>query len=127
MGYRFKKHYTRDEARSLLPQVRQWLQQLTEAREQLAETDRRMAALLEAGNDVGGKAPGDWVRARVELMRVLLEFHKRQIRIKDPDRGLIDFPAIIHGREAFLCWEKDEDDVEFWHDLDAGYAGRERL
>ena len=40
---------------------------------------------------------------------------------------LIDFPAIIGGREVFLCWEQDEDDIEFWHDIDAGYAGRERL
>jgi len=48
-------------------------------------------------------------------------------RVKDLERGLIDFPAIVGGREAFLCWEKDEENVEFWHDLEAGYAGREKL
>jgi hypothetical protein len=47
--------------------------------------------------------------------------------LKDLERGLIDFPAIIGGKEVFLCWEQDEEDIEFWHDLDAGYAGRERL
>ena len=35
--------------------------------------------------------------------------------------------SIVGGKEVFLCWEKDEEDIEFWHDLDAGYAGRERL
>jgi len=40
---------------------------------------------------------------------------------------LIDFPAIIGGNEVFLCWEQDEEDIEFWHDLESGYAGRERL
>ena len=58
---------------------------------------------------------------------LLAEFQTREIVIKDIERGLLDFPAIIGGREVFLCWEKDEDDIEFWHDIDTGYAGRERL
>jgi hypothetical protein len=57
----------------------------------------------------------------------MAEFQRREILIKDIDRGLVDFPAIIGGKEVFLCWEKDEEDIEFWHDLDTGYAGRERL
>jgi hypothetical protein len=40
---------------------------------------------------------------------------------------LIDFPALIGDKEVFLCWEKDEDDIEYWHDIDSGYAGREPL
>ncbi len=52
---------------------------------------------------------------------------EREIQLKDPQRGLIDFPAIREGREVFLCWKQDEDDIEYWHDLDAGYAGREKL
>jgi hypothetical protein len=69
----------------------------------------------------------EWVRTLADLRLALEEFRTREIVIKDLDRGLIDFPAIIGGREVFLCWEKDEDDIEFWHDLDSGYAGRERL
>ena len=61
------------------------------------------------------------------MKSVLLEFDSRQIQVKDIERGLLDFPAIIGGREVFLCWEQDEDDIEFWHDLESGYAGRERL
>ncbi|MFO1512143.1 MAG: DUF2203 family protein [Verrucomicrobiota bacterium] len=54
-------------------------------------------------------------------------FNAADIQIKDLERGLLDFPAIIGGKEVFLCWEQDEDAVEFWHDLDTGYSGRERL
>ena len=68
-----------------------------------------------------------WVRTLAELDAVLREFQRREIQVKDLDRGLVDFPAIIGGKEVFLCWEQDEEDIEFWHDLDAGYAGRERL
>ena len=59
--------------------------------------------------------------------RCCCEFQRREIQVKDIDRGLMDFPAIIGGKEVFLCWEQDEEDIEFWHELDAGYAGRERL
>jgi len=69
----------------------------------------------------------DWVKLIAEFRSLLLEFCQRDIEIKDLDRGLVDFPAIIGGREVFLCWEKSEDDVEYWHDLDAGFGGREPL
>ena len=41
--------------------------------------------------------------------------------------GLIDFPAIIDGREVMLCWRTDEDDIKFYHDVDEGYAGRKPI
>ena len=61
------------------------------------------------------------------MQEVLAELQRRRIFIKDLERGLIDFPAIMVGKEVFLCWEQDEEDIEFWHDLDTGFSGRERL
>ncbi|HKQ38244.1 MAG TPA: DUF2203 domain-containing protein [Verrucomicrobiae bacterium] len=127
MIYRFEKHYTRDEARALLPQVRRWLKRVTDLRAQFGKQDSRVASLLAAGSDVGGEPANNWVKLLWEIKTVLKEFKSREIQIKDVDRGLIDFPAIIGGREVFLCWEQDEDDIEYWHELDTGYAGRERL
>ncbi len=127
MGHQFKMHYTREEARSLLPEVRQWLQRLVHLRDQLHTCDQRLSTLIESGNDAGGEVVNHWVRVMAESREVLLEFQQREILIKDLDRGLVDFPAIVGGKEVFLCWEKDEDDIEYWHDLDAGYAGREKL
>ena len=127
MIYRFEKHYTRDEARALLPQVRQWLKRVSDLRAQFGKQDSRVASLLAAGSDVGGETANSWVKLLCQIKAVLKEFTSREIQIKDIERGLIDFPAIIGGREVFLCWEQDEDDIEFWHDLDSGYAGRERL
>lgn len=111
----------------MLPQIRQWLKRLGELRAQFGKCDSRVASLLASGNDVGGESANSWVRLLCEMKRVLNEFNKREIQIKDVDRGLIDFPAIIAGREVFLCWEQDEEDIEYWHDLDTGYAGREKL
>jgi len=127
MIYRFKTHYTRDDARALLPQVRQWLKHVTDLRAQFGKQDSRVASMLAAGNDIGGEPANKWVKLLCEIKTVLKEFKSREIQIKDLDPGLIDFPAIIGGREVFLCWEQDEEDIEYWHDLDSGYAGRERL
>jgi hypothetical protein len=86
-----------------------------------------MTSLSGQGNDIGGETVNNWIRTLAEMQEILAEFQSRRIFIKDLSRGLLDFPAIIGGREVFLCWELDEENVEFWHDLETGYGGRERL
>jgi hypothetical protein len=127
MAHQFRKHYTREEASALLPQIRQWLKGLSQFHASLTKVEARLEALRGAGADLGGGAANEWIKTIAALEEVLGEFHRREIQIKDIERGLVDFPAIVGGKEVYLCWEQDEEDVEFWHDLDAGYKGRERL
>jgi hypothetical protein len=127
MAHHFKQHYTPDQARALLPQVRQWLAGLTDRLRQLREIDAEFAQWLAQGQDLGGQAVHRWLRLVVEVKDLLTEFARREIQIKDLDRGLVDFPALIDGREVFLCWEQGEPDIQFWHELEAGYAGRQAL
>lgn len=127
MEFRFEKHYTVEEARALLPQVKLWLKRLLKLRTDFEKQDAQVSSLLSRGRDVGGRSVNAWVRTLSQIKEVLLDFQVRQIQIKDLDRGLIDFPSIIAGREVFLCWEQGEQDIEFWHDLDSGYAGRSPL
>lgn len=127
MAHQFRKHYTRAQARRLLPEVRQWLKRLSDLRAALEELDKRLEIVRTPGADLGGDVVNNWVRTIAELKNVLMEFFQREIQIKDLQRGLIDFPAIIGGREVFLCWEEGEEDIEFWHELDSGNSGREKL
>jgi hypothetical protein len=127
MSYRFQKHYRREEADALLPQIRRWLQRLNHLRCEVDRAEKRITSMMRPGHDVGGDLVNRWIRSLAEMQELLGEFHRREILIKDLERGLLDFPAIIGGKEVFLCWEQDEDNVEFWHDLDTGYGGRERL
>ena len=127
MTHRFSKHYTREEAQALLPRLREWLKRLNELRRDVERSDKRLTSLMHPGNDLGGDLVNKWIRTLAEMQELLGEFQRREIQIKDLERGLVDFPAIIGGKEVFLCWEQDEDAVEFWHDLDTGYSGRERL
>jgi hypothetical protein len=127
MSYLFQKHYTLTEARQLLPKVREWLSDLKARQGKLEAVQEKLDALIGPGNDVGGEIAGGWVRSLAGVQEVLLEFHRREIQIKDIQRGLVDFPSKMGNKEVFLCWEEGEDDIEFWHDLEAGYAGRQRL
>lgn len=127
MNYEFRKHYTREEARALLPQARQWLERLDSLRLRLEELELRVQSIMSSGGDSGGDTINQWIRTMADIRHVLEEFQKREILVKDIERGLLDFPAIIGGREVFLCWEKHEDDIEFWHDIDGGYAGRAKI
>ena len=127
MAFQFHKHYTREEARALLPQVRRWLKRIAQLQADLEKFEGRLRGLMSPGCDLGGDLVNQWVKTLAGLEEVLVEFQRREIQVKDVARGLVDFPAIIGGKEVFLCWEQDEEDIEFWHELDAGYAGRERL
>jgi len=124
---RFQKHYTREQVRALLPQVRAWLDDLVDRRDKMDKQEDLVRSMRPEGADIGGEVVNDWVRLVAEFRTLLFEFYQRDIEIKDIDRGLVDFPAIIGGKEVFLCWEKSEDDVEYWHDLDSGFGGREPL
>lgn len=127
MEFQFKKHYTVDEAREMIPQLRLWLTELRQHREKLQTIDERLGQMLATGADSGGAMVNDSIRQLAGIQKYLAYFRELEIQIKDIDRGLVDFPAVVAGKEVFLCWEEDEESIEFWHDLDTGYTGRARL
>ena len=111
----------------MLPDIRRWLEQIAAINEQLAKLDLRLSGLAGSGNDVGGETVNASVKLQADSQAVFRQFAIREIQIKNVDRGLIDFPALRNGKEIFLCWEKDEEDIQHWHDLESGYSGREPL
>lgn len=122
-----ERHYTVEEANALLPRVKPLLQRLRDERDLLADSDAH-EQLSDAAPTNGGGEPGRQVgEAFLEVRRLLGALQEAGILVRDIDRGLIDFPAIRGGREVYLCWELGEDSVDHWHDLDAGYRGRQRL
>jgi hypothetical protein len=124
---RHDRHYTLEQAREVLPWVCERLATLREARARLTDAQAR-DALVEGSAGNGGGTLGRQVgEAFVEVRAGVAEFAERDIVLRDLDRGLIDFPAVREGREVYLCWIDGEDDIAFWHDLDAGYAGRQPL
>jgi Uncharacterized conserved protein (DUF2203) len=121
------RHYTVEQANSALGWVAERIERLRAARVGLNDEQAR-AALSEAGPTNGGGEPGRLVsEAFLEMRSALVELQAMEVVLRDLDRGLVDFPSIRDGREVFLCWEEGEDEVAYWHDLDAGYGGRRPL
>ena len=124
---RHDRHYTLEQAREQLPWVRERLATLREAGARLTDSEAREALDKGSAGNGGGALGRQVGEAFVEVRAGVAEFAERDIVLRDLDQGLIDFPALRDGREVYLCWIDGEDDIAFWHDLDAGYARREPL
>ena len=121
------RHYTVDQANAALEWVAERIERVRAAREGLTDEEAR-EALSEAAPGNGGGPPGRLVsEAFLALRTAVNELEEMDIVLRDVDRGLIDFPAIRDGREVYLCWEEGEERIDFWHDIDAGFGGRQAL
>jgi hypothetical protein len=122
-----ERHFSVGQANAALETVKPLLQKLRDARDLLTDEEAH-AALTGAAPTNGGGEPGTQVgQAFLEVRRLLLALQEAGLVVRDIERGLIDFPAILEGREVYLCWQLGEDEVSWWHELEAGYGGREPI
>ncbi len=132
MERRSRRYFTVEEARALVPRLRDMLLALqSEKRELDRELNelRRIAPLAFLNGSAQKlqaheKRIATLVRAIREKVRAV---HELGVEVKDLDMGLVDFPSLRDGREVYLCWKVDEPTVAFWHELDAGFRGRQPL
>jgi hypothetical protein len=124
---RHDRHYTLEQARAELPWVAEQIAEMRDARARLTDEDTRHALAGGSAANGGGAAGKRVGEAFLELQSAVVAFDERGIVLRDLDRGLVDFPAIRDGREVYLCWLDGEEDIGYWHELDAGYGGREAL
>ena len=124
----FQRLFTVEEANALLPTLRNILDEVALHRDALRERAPHMEPILEAapGNG-GGKAGAEYGVEAYNLYLAIERIRELGVVLKDLDLGLLDFPHERGGRVVFLCWHPPEERVEYWHDLDAGYAGRQPL
>ena len=124
------KLFTVQEANELLPSVRLILQRIQLSRRRLFAFAKQ-AKLAAEGAEMGGGGMIDGPMYALLLTNSTLELAELEelgVQIKDFDRGLIDFPSLRDGRVVLLCWQLGEgDELEWWHDLESGFAGRTRL
>lgn len=129
------RHFSRKDANALLPELRPLVERLAAHRRKLvaAQRERVELTMRVAGNGSGldsGRLTelDDVVAAELAgVARCANAIHALGAVVKDPESGLVDFPARIEGQEAFLCWQLGEDEVAWWHGLDEGFAGRKPL
>ena len=117
--------FTVDEANGELAELRERLPRLREARLGLIASSERITDAVAV--DGGGVAGSDWFRHQETLKTEVEYLAERGILLRDPDTGLIDFPAQRDGEQVFLCWRLGEGDVEYYHGVHSGFSGRKPL
>ncbi|MBK9317109.1 MAG: DUF2203 domain-containing protein [Acidobacteria bacterium] len=123
------KLFTEEEAKSLLPEVKRLWRSVDQARGvlQQLEPEARLAA-AQAADGGGGTVYGfQYAAALNDFLAGVQSILSLGVEIKDLNRGLCDFPHMRDGRVVYLCWQRGEDSIEWWHDIDAGFAGRQPL
>ena len=127
------KIFTVEEANALLPEVRIITGKIQRAHRKLSQfrdEAKEAAEAAEAAEQGGGGIAQGVAYAIVltELTSEMSELDTLGVQLKDFERGLIDFPSLRDGRVVLLCWQLGEgDELEWWHDVDAGFAGRTPL
>jgi len=124
------KIFTVQEANALLPEVRIIAGKIQRAHRNLSRfRDDAKKAAEGAEQGGGGMANGvAYATVLTELTTQLAELEALGVQLKDFERGLVDFPSLRDGRVVLLCWQLGEgDELEWWHDVDAGFAGRTPL
>ena len=120
-----ERTYSVEEADASLPELRVVLERVRTNRQVILRAAERIRGRVAA--DGGGTEGTDYWKAREALKADIEALATRDILLRDPETGLVDFPGEREGRRIFLCWRLGEDRVAHWHDLESGFGGRKPL
>jgi hypothetical protein len=126
--------FTLDEATALLPRLREILLGMQETQASVDRLQTELAGLAQAASGNGHLLLAQMERKRREAQTLSERQNKSQEEIneigcemKGLEEGLIDFPSDRDGRTVYLCWKLGEERIEWWHELDTGFSGRQPL
>ncbi|HJU10437.1 MAG TPA: DUF2203 domain-containing protein [Candidatus Binataceae bacterium] len=130
-----KRFFSVAEANNALPLVRAIVQDITTLAQELSERRERLnrlkrsdrLRLSEAHEEELQQVEAEQDRAQAKMEEYVRELAQLGVELKDYFTGLIDFPSLMDGRPVYLCWRLGESEVAHWHELDAGFAGRQKL
>ena len=126
--------FTFDEATALLPRLREILAAMQETKASVDRVQSELAGLSRAASSNGHLLVAQMERKRRDVQSLserlnesLEELNEIGCELKGVEEGLIDFPAHRDGRTVYLCWKLGEERIDYWHELDTGFAGRQPL
>lgn len=131
----YQKLFTPEQANAVLPLVRAITADLASLARDVIDRRERLDTLV-ASRDRNTRDPYREELAHVEdelesdtkrLQEYIEELRELGVEPKNPPEGLIDFPSLMDGRVVYLCWKLGEPEVQHWHELDAGFLGRQPL
>ena len=119
------RYFTLQQAQKILVEIRPLVDEIQAIRQEILSRKPEVWQVVEraAGNG-GSQAASKLVREFERLDALVHQVQDMGALFKDINMGLLDFPALRNGREVYLCWKHGEKDIEFWHEIETGYAGR---
>ena len=122
------KIFTLEQANACLPLLEELLDEMQEVRKMiLASAPQTETVLARASGNGGNKKAGEHLLLLQRFQAAQATFQEIGCELKDLDLGLVDFPSYREGQLVYLCWKRGEPRVEFWHPIEAGFAGRQPL
>ncbi len=122
------KTFTVEEANAHLPQLEIWLTELRRLREQLTAAAPAVENIIaRAPGNGGSKAAGQFLLLLQQFNAIHTQITELGCELKDLNLGLVDFPSYRDGVLVYLCWKRGEPRIEYWHEIDTGFAGRKPL
>ena len=123
-----KRYFTLDQARHALVEIRPWMDEIQTIRADIMERQPEIWPAIERSAGNGGNAAlSKLVRDFERLDDLLHRIQAAGVLVKDLTTGLLDFPALREDQEVYLCWKYGEADIQFWHEIEAGFAGRQKI
>ena len=126
------RYYDLDAANARIEELRPVLEALRDDRDDVAESQRQLSRFRATNGSSDHAAElerrEDHVREVVQRMtQSVAQIEAWGVTLRDISSGLVDFPALAMGRPIWLCWRLGEGDIDWWHELEAGIAGRRPL
>lgn len=122
------KLFSVEEANRLIPKLRPLIKAIVKNRASIMEIQGEIDKAREKAKFGGGSPWGaEYIRLMTSLTDDIAEIENSGVLVKDYRIGLCDFPHLKDGRIIYLCWKMDEDAVHYWHEIEAGFAGRQPL
>lgn len=126
------RYYDIDAANARIAEVRPLLEQLRDDRGAIARAQSDLTRFRESnGSSDHAEELGRREQEIRDLVRrmeaAVVQIDAWSVTLRDISTGLIDFPALVNGRPVWLCWRLGEDDIEWWHEYETGFGGRQPL
>jgi hypothetical protein len=123
-----RRHFTLEQANAIVDAIRPLLAEILEIRRTILERQPEVwPVLAKAAGDGGSRQASEVAREFSRLDGLVREIQATGAILKDLNTGLVDFTSLREGREVYLCWQYGEEQIRYWHELDAGFAGRQLL
>jgi hypothetical protein len=122
------RYFSLQEAEAELGEIRPLLVEIMQIHSRILEKRPEAWPAIQRAAGNGGSLAASLLFPEFERLRELVHrIQDRGVIIKDMGVGLLDFPCLREGREIYLCWRFGEPRIRYWHEIDAGFAGRQPL